>query len=641
MPDLSQRLSTAVDVSGAFDNCFFHSYAAYLLANGLPLPADLFTFDSIIPGEESPARRIQALLPTAASLDIFVEYRRALDPASTSHCMMEKTLILGFLLREWFATKMATTPTIGETMLTGEQGVVSLFKNYIEFVGAGLSGEELDSQTSVYAPNRAFLDYCIRRSAEVSVPAAHIDAAEATTPASTVIPDAEDVVMEDAYPVDDDGNVVMEDAYPEVHIPPVAEDVVHTEQTFAADVLPIHPFETYFTRAQDNLDRAIALYWAEEGYKAYASYLARPNIKIGLTELTSVLKAIHQPFIIYNSNGSINDSMTIAGQTPLELKLAAGEGHYFLLKRAEITAGEDDLLGEYRRELAQYHRDRTAVLEADDGHKKETADRSSSLFVGAICKAETVSWDPFESLLEKIEAVKDYMAHLTAASRATAAGAASLAPATASPAPTAEVAIPTTAHTPPEERSVAPAVVISPDTSTPHASGAPPTQPSQAKSPRAIAKKAISDFEQQLTAWNTLQNSLGQGTPVRKIAEEIADRLKQAKERYVNNPSEASYQDFSADCTSIVSDARRSPELQNHQQAQQWNQILGNIALAVVGLGVLYLVAAVINKCITGNFLFFQPKASLQAIETSVSALAPNTEDEDKPSSLTPGPDAS
>lgn len=637
MPDLSQRLSTAVDVSGAFDNCFFHSYAAYLLANGLPLPDDLFTFDSIIPGEESPARRIRALLPTAESLDIFVAYHRTLDPASTSHCMMEKTLILGFLLREWFATKMANTPTIGETMLEGEQGVVSLFKGYIDFVSNGvMPAEEFDSQTSIYAPNRAFLDYCIRRSTEVSVPAATLDTAPEVSTASqvgTVIPDAEDVVMEDAYPVDDDGDVVMEDAYPEVHIPPVPEDVVHTEQTSAAEVLPIHPFETYFTRAQGNLDRAIALYWAEEGYKAYISYLARPNIKIGLTELTSVLKAIHQPFIIYNSNGSINDSMTIAGQTPLELKLAAGEGHYFLLKSAEITAGEDDLLGEYRRELARYHRDRTAVLEADDGHKKETADRSSSLFVGAICKAETVSWDPFESLLERIEAVKNDMAHRPAASRATAAGAASLAPATAAPAPTAEVAIPT-----PGEERVAPAVVISPDTSTPHASGgAPPTQPGQAESPRAIAKKAIRDFEQQLTAWNALQNSLEQGTPVRKIAEEIAHRLNQAKDRYVKNPSEASYQDFSADCKSIVSDARQSKELQNHQQAEQWNQILGNIALAVVGLGVLYLVAAVINKCVTGNFLFFQPKASLQAIETSVSKLAPK-EDEDSP---TPGSDAS
>lgn len=37
-----------VDVPAAFDNCFFNSYAIYLYVNNKNLPADLFTFTSIL-----------------------------------------------------------------------------------------------------------------------------------------------------------------------------------------------------------------------------------------------------------------------------------------------------------------------------------------------------------------------------------------------------------------------------------------------------------------------------------------------------------------------------------------------------------------------------------------------------------------
>ena len=60
-------------------------------------------------------------------------------------------------------------------------------------------------------------------------------------------------------------------------------------------------------------------------------------------------------------------------------------------------------------------------------------------------------------------------------------------------------------------------------------------------------------------------------------------------------------QTFKNSCTDAINTAR--PELEKHRG---WKQVLGNLALAVVGLGVLYVVAGLINKVATGSFLFFK-----------------------------------
>jgi hypothetical protein len=58
---------------------------------------------------------------------------------------------------------------------------------------------------------------------------------------------------------------------------------------------------------------------------------------------------------------------------------------------------------------------------------------------------------------------------------------------------------------------------------------------------------------------------------------------------------------FKNNCQTAINIAR--PELEKHRG---WKQILGNLALAVVGLGVLYVIAGLINKAVTGHFLFFK-----------------------------------
>ena len=61
--------------------------------------------------------------------------------------------------------------------------------------------------------------------------------------------------------------------------------------------------------------------------------------------------------------------------------------------------------------------------------------------------------------------------------------------------------------------------------------------------------------------------------------------------------------DFTKTCKSLINDVQIY--LEKHQNSKK---LLGNIALAVLGAGVLYAVALLINKAINGNFLFFQTK---------------------------------
>jgi hypothetical protein len=54
---------------------------------------------------------------------------------------------------------------------------------------------------------------------------------------------------------------------------------------------------------------------------------------------------------------------------------------------------------------------------------------------------------------------------------------------------------------------------------------------------------------------------------------------------------------------------KAKPVLEKHRG---WKQIMGNIGLAIVGVGVGYLVAGLLNKAITGNFLFFKTDSALK-----------------------------
>lgn len=159
---INERVKSAVDVSGAFDNCFFHNYALYLLTNELPLPIDLFDFQSIR-DQESKAERLFPFFNGPQSLDLFSVLNPHPDVPSKN--LFEKTLVLGFLLREWFPTQLVANLGIKDEMLYGEKGVFNAFKNYKEY-RSFMAKEELGTTEFgvLYEANEAFLEYFYHRS---------------------------------------------------------------------------------------------------------------------------------------------------------------------------------------------------------------------------------------------------------------------------------------------------------------------------------------------------------------------------------------------------------------------------------------------------------------------------------------------
>ncbi|MCL9683989.1 Dot/Icm T4SS effector Ceg23 [Legionella maioricensis] len=273
---LSVRIGEALNVSGAFDNCFFHTYATYLLANKLPLPQDLFTFKSIM-GAESPASKLQKRFPDQESLSLFAEYTQLHCPDEaplSPNFIVEKTLVLGFLMREWFATQMAKSAAIANRI---QADSLNKFKIYRTSRWEGLDASTLvssDTAAVLYTANKAFLDYF------------------------TVHPK--------------DGILTVEEAR----------------------------FKKYFTDVAEDEDKALEAYWKEEGYQNYCRLIANPSTKLAYNDITPVIERLNQPLTIYNANhrqGVIHTNEGSEDLPRMEVKLNAMAGHYYLLKTDKTT----------------------------------------------------------------------------------------------------------------------------------------------------------------------------------------------------------------------------------------------------------------------------------------------------------------
>ncbi|HAT3975734.1 TPA: type IV secretion protein Dot [Legionella pneumophila] len=166
---LQERVENAVDVSGAFDNCFFHNFALYLLTNNLPLPDDLFHFKSII-DKDSKAEQLFQFFHNPESLNIFSLLDEENDFSEKPGYLFEKSLILGFLFREWFATQLVNNSKVKQEMLEGEKGVFNAFKNYKEY-RSFMPKEELKTTEFgvLYEANEPFLEYFYNRTERISI----------------------------------------------------------------------------------------------------------------------------------------------------------------------------------------------------------------------------------------------------------------------------------------------------------------------------------------------------------------------------------------------------------------------------------------------------------------------------------------
>lgn len=323
---VKDRLANAVNVSGAMDNCFFHSYAAYLLSNNLPLPTDLFTPNP--ENKDSPAEKLKDIFKEPKDLEIFNAYRQQKYPGSEpSEMLVEKSLVLGVLFREWFAKNLAENQQHKQQLFDNNDNskvsFLKLIENYRE-LGRDVVMSD-DRMAPIFESNRAFFDKL-------------------------------------------------------AHIP--------------------QPNETENFRD----------YWENQGYQNYCEYVAKPGVKLSITDVEPVLKMQNVPYTLYSkhSGGVVTHNEGDTTQPHFDLAISGQAGHYYLLKDSKTEAS----LNEFQASMEQYRLDREAVVKmpGTPAEKLAACEEMPSPLVGAMCYQSQIGEDPIELLIRKSAEMKSSVA---------------------------------------------------------------------------------------------------------------------------------------------------------------------------------------------------------------------------------------
>lgn len=178
------NLATAIDISEALDNCFFHAFALYHLANKQELPTNLFT---VHPHDDFMVKHLKELIFSGETLEFYFNESR----------LFEKTMVLGILFRSWFVLNLLALDNNRnklfavngqDRLITSEDGAtfVTLLTEYQSAIRQGnlatieekykdiaifeanadyfrkFSGniEEEKSQIEKYWNNQGYINYC-------------------------------------------------------------------------------------------------------------------------------------------------------------------------------------------------------------------------------------------------------------------------------------------------------------------------------------------------------------------------------------------------------------------------------------------------------------------------------------------------
>jgi hypothetical protein len=330
-----------VNVSAAFDNCFFHCYALHLLVNGLPLPDNLFRFP-VTPNSD--VAKLRALIPNEEALHELAvypltdHYRRTLSAynadaeryglpqrePSDDACLLERSLVLGYFLRHWMVSQQQTEAHKQATLDGGHtefdplslehKGIVAVFRDYLRGRDAGAEREDLLQLSNAYQPNLDFLERLYSTTWKRK------------------------------------------------------------------------------TATSEEIDEEIRIFWRATGYARYCNYLRQAFVKISVFEFQWVLR--ENPFAINVYAGTSAFAQTgdqSSALLPLVIRLDTYEGHYFLNKTA-VTAAQ---LERYQQSIEEYKVDRETIL-AQSGY------RISSPCVRATTRPDQLTSNPFIFLLSEL-----------------------------------------------------------------------------------------------------------------------------------------------------------------------------------------------------------------------------------------------
>ena len=122
--------------------------------------------------------------------------------------------------------------------------------------------------------------------------------------------------------------------------------------------------------------------------------------------------------------------------------------------------------------------------------------------------------------------------------------------------------------------------------------------------------RALKQKEIEFSKYKDLPNSAKKDElkKANEAASTLHTTLTTISKAYFTNPTQNNYEEFKGISTTAINAAH--DKLDKHRGLKQ---ILGNLALAIAGLGVFYLVAASINLAVTKgkHFLFFKTKSEV------------------------------
>ena len=100
----------------------------------------------------------------------------------------------------------------------------------------------------------------------------------------------------------------------------------------------------------------------------------------------------------------------------------------------------------------------------------------------------------------------------------------------------------------------------------------------------------------------------------RSITDALSELESELDSELDSDEKHSKYETFKTACFAAIDRAR--PYL----DPLDWNGVLGNLALAILGLGVVYAAAGLINRAVTGDFLFFRPTDRTEALKNNITS---------------------
>ncbi|KTD06913.1 hypothetical protein [Legionella jamestowniensis] len=665
-----QRINEAVDVSAALNNCFFHAYALHLLSNQHVFPPNLFDLTEF-DGEHI------VTLKEMLSKDVVLQHE--LTTASTPDYLFEKTLVLGILFRSWFCAQLFHSEAGRDALFdfkgdayNGDIRVFTFLRMASEYQDALFTPvsktrslfQNLQKEFPTWQhllEESADVPEDVSRALEQLLPA-EIEASIATLQADEKNPlksveslkNAEQILKRTINILEE----VKKKLQPEHHNPLIDAineakkslncDLVIEQQSALVTVeMKYYDFPIYiankhfFNETLLNKDlEFIQEYWHKEGYENFCKFLNLSNTKISYADVDPILtNLIHLPYAIYSER----DGSFLVGNldASMELALDFGRldgGHYKLLTNPKTI----ELLQHYPSQKEHYLRNREAFLARKAPAKDLIKD---TVFVEAIIpKSALDSGTPLDFLLGKLPLFLENLKQKVGQTSQKEDVGSSSASEGKEPPPPSEVLENTTQKgdsTRPltltevsDQRDPLSVAVDSGET----IQEPPENETPETINPQDLSNTKLQKFYQQLEQLRGKAEELRGKAEERKQkrrpflnykraandAEALYNELYKAFNEFVKSPGAKEFERFNQQ--SLAAIEKHQPTLERHRNEYgQLKQIIGNIVLAIAGIGIFYGVALMINRTINGRYFFFAPQTAqnVSKLENMLPEIAP------------------